>query len=68
MKYYKVIEDGYITIIGENIVGEEISEEEYNTIMNVIENKPLTKEGFDYRLKEDLTWEEYEVIYEEGEE
>lgn len=68
MKYYKVIEDGYITVIGENIVGEEISEEEYNNIMSVIDNRPKTREGFDYRLKEDLTWEKYEVIYEEGEE
>lgn len=57
---YKIIEDGYIVGIGENIGGEEITEEEYEEIMNVINNKQR-QEGKGYKLKEDLTWEEYDL-------
>lgn len=59
--YAKVIEDGYITTIGTDIIGEEISESEYNAIMSVILNSPKPSEGKGYRLTEDLTWEEYDL-------
>lgn len=61
MKYYKIIEDEYILAIGTDTGGEEITEAEYEEIMAVIRNKPERTETTDYRLKEDLTWEEYEV-------
>lgn len=54
-------ESGYIVGIGVNIGGEEITESEYNEILSAIRSKPTGTETTDYRLKEDLTWEEYEV-------
>ena len=61
MKYYKIIENGYILAVGTNTGGEEITEVDYDEIMTVIHNKPARTETTDYRLKENLTWEEYEV-------
>ena len=61
MKYYKYIENGYILAVGTGGGGEEITEEEYNEIMDVIRNKPKRTETTDYHLRIDLTWEEYEV-------
>lgn len=62
MRYYKIIENGYITAIGTGGGGVEITESEYNTIMSVVQQKPSRTETTDYHLKEDLTWEEYERI------
>ena len=61
MRYYKNVNNGYITIIGTGFGGEEITEEEYNTILSVIHSKPPATETTDYRLREDLTWEEYHI-------
>lgn len=60
----KQIVNGYIVAIGEGISGEEISRDEYDNIMSVIKSAPK-KEGYGYRLKEDLTWEEYQLPNEE---
>lgn len=59
MRYYKLIDNGYILAIGTGNGGEEITESEYDEIMTVIRNHPV-REGYGYRLKTDLTWEEYE--------
>ena len=59
MRYYKTIDDGYITAIGTGGGGTEITESEYNEIMTVIQNKPPRTETTDYHLKTDLTWEAY---------
>lgn len=56
----KVTDSGYILAIGENIGGTEISEDEYSAILSVIRTKPQATETTDYRLRENLTWEEYE--------
>ena len=62
MRYYKMINDGYVTSIGAGGAGgTEITESEYNEIMTVIQTKPEATETTDYQLKEDLTWEPYEV-------
>lgn len=61
MRYYKVIEDGYIVAIATGADGEEIAKEEYDEIMSIIRNKPTAESGYDYKLKEDLTWELVEV-------
>ena len=61
MKFYKQIENGYIYTIGIGSGFIEISESEYNEILEVIQNKPKATETTDYRLREDLTWEEYEI-------
>lgn len=65
MKYYKQIENNYILTIrigGSSEDGcEEISETEYNEILNIIPTKPLKTETTDFRLTTDMTWEEYEI-------
>lgn len=61
MRYYKLVNDGYILAVGTGLCGEEISEEYFNKVLNVIKHKPARTATTDFRLKEDLTWEEYEV-------
>ena len=60
MRFYKLIDNGYITAIGTGGGGVEITEAEYDQIMGVIQTKPARTETKDYRLKLDLTWEEYD--------
>ena len=57
MRYYKNIETDYITGIGTGVGGEEITQEEYETILSVVRSCPIPEAGYDYRLKTDLTWE-----------
>lgn len=61
MRHYKVTDNGYILSVGTGNNGQEITETEYNEIMSVIQNKPMTTETTDYMLKEDLTWEAYQI-------
>jgi hypothetical protein len=61
MRYYKLISDGYILSIGTGNGGTGITESEYNEILYVIQSKPSRTETTDYHLREDLTWEEYEL-------
>lgn len=56
MRFFKLIEDGFITRIGSGAGGEEITEAEYDEIMAVIQNKPTRTEDTDYRLLKDMTW------------
>lgn len=72
MYYYCSIKDGYILSVGlisaydPNDNGY-ISEERYAELMEVFQNKPKAPDGYGYRLKEDLTWELYELSPEEAE-
>lgn len=59
MRYYNITNSGYIISIGTGNGGAEITAQEYAEILAVIRDKPTAREGFDYRLKTDLTWEEY---------
>ena len=60
--YSKIIEDGYILAVGTGILGEEITESEYNEILSLVHNRPTPPSGFDYKLKADtLTWELVEL-------
>ena len=52
-----MIEDGYIIGIGTGYGQTEITEEEYSTILAVIQSRPIPDAGFDYKLRTDLTWE-----------
>lgn len=61
MRFYKIIDSGYIISIGTGSGGAEITEQEYAEILAVIRDKPTAQEGHDYRLKTDMTWEEYEL-------
>ena len=60
MRYYKNISNNYILAIGTGYGNDEISEQEYNEIMSVIQSCPNEK-GKGYRLKTDMTWEEYDL-------
>lgn len=50
----------YIITIGVGLDGDEIAEDEYNEILSTIQNRPQA-EGKGYKLKTDLTWEEYDL-------
>lgn len=60
MKYFKQINNGYLIAIGTGTGNIEITEEEYNSILSLIQNRPQA-DGKGYRLKTDLTWEEYDL-------
>lgn len=60
MRYYKQLFDNYILAIGTGHGNTEITESEYNEIMSIIQNRPQA-DGKGYRLKTDLTWEEYDL-------
>ena len=66
MRYTKTVSDGYIIQCGsfdldESVrVSEEITETEHNEIMSVIRSCP-NEDGKGYRLRADLTWEEYDL-------
>lgn len=60
MRHYKQIAAPYIVAIGTGPGGEEITEAEYNEILSIIRNRPQA-EGKGYRLRTDLTWEEYDL-------
>ena len=61
-KYFKNIEGDYITAICTGCGDVEITQEEYDNIMDIIRNqRPEPQAGLDYKLKTDLTWESYEV-------
>ena len=60
MRYNKQTSNNYILAIGTGYGGTEITEAEYNEIMAIIQNRPAA-EGKGYRLKADLTWEEYDL-------
>lgn len=61
MHCYKVVKNGYVVVVGMGYGGTEITFEEYNSILAVMQNRPDPPEGYDYRLREDLTWEEHEL-------
>lgn len=61
MTYFKETNGGYILAIGTDTGGEEITAAEYDELLGIIRSKPARTETTDYRLKEDLTWEPYEV-------
>lgn len=69
MKYYKLIENGIITMIGSgSAIHEtqtEISQEEYNSLMEVIQDKPVDTFESVYELRESGMYEPRERTEEE---
>ena len=61
MRYYKITESGYVVEVGIGFDGVEISKTEYDKLFSAIIAPPQAKEGYGYRLREDLTWEEYQL-------
>lgn len=61
MRYFvQYGKQNHIIAVGTGSGGTEITEAEYNEIMAIIQNHP-TAAGKGYRLKADLTWEEYDL-------
>lgn len=62
MIYFVKKSNGYIVSYGtaSDSINEEITKEEYEAIQTAVAEKPYS-EGKGYRLKEDLTWEEYDL-------
>lgn len=62
MKYYKVIENGYIVQIGTGDFATEIAESEYNELLSIIQTVPKASDGYQYKLRADnLEWELVEL-------
>lgn len=60
VRHYKQLSDNYILAIGTGPGNTEITKTEYNEIMSIIQSRPVA-DGKGYRLKDDLTWEEYDL-------
>lgn len=59
--YAKIVIDSYIAAVSTG-GGTEITESEYNTIMQKIQNKPTDSSGYAYKLRADnLEWELVEL-------
>ena len=62
MQYVKRVLDGYIILAGKGMIGEGISESEYNSIQSIILNRPSPPNGYTYKLRADtLEWELVEL-------
>lgn len=59
MHKYMIVADGIILCIGIGTAGQLITDEQYNQILGLIRNKPVETDTIGYRLKTDLTWEQY---------
>lgn len=59
--FYKYINDKYIIGVGTGSGGEEITEQEYNSILDKINNRPEAHEGYSYRLTTAMEWELCEI-------
>ena len=60
MRYCKIYSDNNLVAIGTGAGGTEITEAEYNELMAIIQNAPKS-DGKGYKLRTDLTWEEYDL-------
>ena len=61
MRYYQIVQDGYIVAFGVGPGGEAIAKERYDALRALLAEKPAREGTTDHRLREDLTWEPYEV-------
>lgn len=62
MRYYKELQNGYILTVGYgSLDGIEITEEEYNTLLGLILNKPTAPNGYEYWLTESGEYELHEA-------
>ena len=62
--YYKTVENGYIMNVVKSdrpLQATEITAGEYSMIMDLVHNIPSAPDGHGYKLKNNLTWELYEL-------
>ena len=67
MRYWKHTDGEYIIAIGTGAGNVEIPHDEYVRIMAVMLSRPLSPDK-GYKLKADLTWEEYDLPTEDADE
>lgn len=61
MRYFMNFDGEYIFSVGKGIGDMEITKEEYENIVSIVNNRPKSGTGFSYKLRKDLTWEKVEV-------
>lgn len=61
MKYFKNTFNGYIVSVSTMQGQTEITKKEYDEILETIKTIPIAESGFGYRLKNNLTWEVFEL-------
>lgn len=61
MRYFKIIDSGYIVSIGRGTAGEKITKSEYDAIAETLAGKPVAPSGYGYKLNTDLAWELHEI-------
>lgn len=60
--YGKIIENNFLVAIGKGLVGEEITETEYNELLSIIRTAPTAPSGYTYMLNATtLEWELVEL-------
>lgn len=59
--YQKNTENGYIVSVVSGVSKGNIPESEYLNIRALISDAPEAPDGFGYRLRDDLTWELYQL-------
>lgn len=62
MKYFKNIENGYIVSVSTNYGQTEITKKHYEDILLIIKTIPPTEDGYEYKLREDFTWEKVKIV------
>ena len=68
MRYYQIIEDDAIVGIGSGMGGEEITQEEYEAILQIILAKPTAPVGCELVLTTALQWDSHPLPPEEDDE
>lgn len=58
---YKIVESNVIISVGEGFGETQITEGEYNIIIETVKNRPSAPDGYAYRLLDNLTWEMIEL-------
>ena len=61
MTYKVFTNNGYIVSILHDAKDGNITEAEYQAIVDAVNHKPIAPNGFDYRLTIELEWELYEL-------
>ena len=61
MNYKVFTSNGYITSIQHNATDGNLTEAEYQKIIELLNNKPEAPEGHIYCLKENLEWDLYKL-------
>lgn len=62
MRFYESVQNGVLQSFGiSDYGGNTITEERYNAISEALANMPTDTETVGYRLREDLTVEQYEI-------